>query len=332
MTFCAAPFVHMVQNPNGQFRTCCMYEKPLEGKYANIQEAFDSEENAVIRQRMLSGDRLPECQKCDYDEEHAGKSVVSYRSHFNNTYPKTDGLRSLEISTSNICNFKCITCDEEFSNQFGETNINELPDPKIYEKLESLKLLGGEPFLDKRNKTILQQVPRKDCELHVVTNGSIFPDDYTVGLLNQFKATSISISIDGIGDKAEFVRPGTKWSRVERNYKKWALLRDKPRFSVHPHYVVHSLNAPYFEEFLEWCDLPFHLLSWDFLVSPKHLNISYLPDKIKTYILDRNPTLRDSLEKFIYTNEYNERHFNILGAVSFHAPDSMDEYVEYFYS
>ena len=32
MTFCAAPFVHMVQNPDGQFRTCCMYEKPLGGK------------------------------------------------------------------------------------------------------------------------------------------------------------------------------------------------------------------------------------------------------------------------------------------------------------
>ena len=52
MTFCAAPFVHMVQNPDGQFRTCCMYEKPLSGKYANIKEAFDSQENKIIRQRI----------------------------------------------------------------------------------------------------------------------------------------------------------------------------------------------------------------------------------------------------------------------------------------
>ena len=46
MTFCAAPFVHMVHNPDSQYRTCCMYEKPLKGKYKNIQEAFDSEESA----------------------------------------------------------------------------------------------------------------------------------------------------------------------------------------------------------------------------------------------------------------------------------------------
>ena len=38
MTFCAAPFVHMTQNPDGQYRTCCMYEKPLAGKYKTIKE------------------------------------------------------------------------------------------------------------------------------------------------------------------------------------------------------------------------------------------------------------------------------------------------------
>ena len=56
-----APFVHMVQNPDGQYRTCCMFEKPLEGKYNDIKEAFDSKENQKIRQRMLNGERLPEC-------------------------------------------------------------------------------------------------------------------------------------------------------------------------------------------------------------------------------------------------------------------------------
>ena len=43
-----APFVHMVQNPDGQYRTCCMFEKPLEGKYNDIKEAFDSEDNQKL--------------------------------------------------------------------------------------------------------------------------------------------------------------------------------------------------------------------------------------------------------------------------------------------
>lgn len=332
MTFCAAPFVHMVHNPDGQYRTCCMYEKPMKGKYSNIQEAFDSEENEIIRKRMLSGETLPECKKCDYDEEHGGKVVVSYRGQFNERWPKPDGkIRSLEISTSNICNFKCITCDEHFSNQFGETIKNELPDPKVYEHLEHLKILGGEPFLDKRNYEILEQVPRKQCQIHIVTNGSIYPEERIVKLLNEFKRTMLSVSIDGIGEVAEFVRPGTKWERVERNYRKWEKQNDSPRFEVHPHFVFHALNAPYFEDFLAWFGMPCEKLSWDILVSPKHLNISYLPDHIKDYILDKNPTLRDSLETFMASNKYTVRHFHKLGMVAFNAPDIMDDYIEKFY-
>ena len=86
MTFCAAPFVHMVQNPDGQFRTCCMYQQPLKGKYSNIKEAFDSEENNIIRKRMLSGEKLKECEKCDIDEMHEGKIKKSYRGEFNRLY------------------------------------------------------------------------------------------------------------------------------------------------------------------------------------------------------------------------------------------------------
>ena len=78
MTFCAAPFVHIVHNPDGQYRTCCMYKTPLKGSHKNIKEAFNSEENQIIRKRMLSGERLHECEKCDIDEMHGGKNKVSY--------------------------------------------------------------------------------------------------------------------------------------------------------------------------------------------------------------------------------------------------------------
>lgn len=334
MTYCAAPFVHMVHNPNGQYRTCCMFEKPLTGKYRNIQEAFDSEENTIIRKRMLSGETLPECKKCDYDEEHEGKLVVSYRGQFNERWPEPDGnIRSLEISTSNICNFKCITCREHFSNQFGETNVNELPDPKVYENLDMIKLLGGEPFLDKRNYEIIEQAPREQCELVVVTNGSIYPSERIVKLLNESKKTTINVSIDGIEEIGEFVRPGTKWERIERNFRKWEEQRDYPRFDVHPHFVLHALNAPYFEDFLAWVGMPCGDLSWDILVSPKHLNISYLPDHVKEYILDMNPTLRYPLETFMASNKYTERHFLklVTTLLTSYVPDSMDEYVEKLY-
>ena len=64
MTFCIAPFVHMVQNPDGHFRTCCMYEKPLNGNYENIKEAFESEENTIIRKLAPFVRDVPRCFLC----------------------------------------------------------------------------------------------------------------------------------------------------------------------------------------------------------------------------------------------------------------------------
>ena len=346
MTFCAAPFVHMVQNPDGQFRTCCMYEKPLGGKYANIREAFDSEENNIIRQRMLSGEKLPECIKCDIDETHKGKVKKSYRGEFNRLYGefvKELKFKFLEISVSNKCNFKCIDCGPRFSNQFGPTIENELSSEENFQDIVSLKILGGEPFLDKKNIKLLEMVPRHQIELMVVTNNSIFPNDYTLDLLSEFKLVNLNISIDGIDKIAEYVRFGTKWSRFERNWNKWLdwiHMNRKTRYFC-PHFVLHSLNAPFFDETIKWSKIPIVDWSWDFLHTPKWLNASYLPDHIKEYILKKNKNVREPLKKFLYSNELdkkifkqllnqNDRH-KFVPAESYNVPDVMEDYIDLFY-
>lgn len=332
MTFCAAPFVHIVQNPNGEYRTCCMYEKPFKGKYKDIKEAFDSEENSKIRNRMLSGEKLPECHKCDIDENHRGKAIPSYRHYFDKYahYKEKPVFKTLEISVSNRCNFKCVTCNERFSNQFGPTIDNEIPDEEYFKDIEELKILGGEPFLDKRNIELLKKVP-KNIKLMIVTNCSIFPNEETLNLLSQFKHFNLNISIDGINDVAEFVRYGTKWSKFERNFFKWKEYWKKRKESCYftPHIVVHSYNAPFIQETIDWLDIPLIDMSWDFLNQPEWLNISYLPDKIKEYIIDRNESLKPPLEKYIWSNDHNEHHFNILKRDIFQKdfPKSMDDYV-----
>ena len=333
MTFCAAPFVHMVQNPDGQFRTCCMYEKPLSGKYANIKEAFDSQENKIIRQRMLSGEKLEECAKCDIDEMHEGKSRLSYRDEFNSLYKQyidKPSFRTLEISVSNKCNFKCVDCGPRFSNQFGPTITNDLPDASNYNDLDFLKILGGEPFLDNKNIELMKQVPRKNIKLMLVTNNSIFPQQPVLDLLSEFKHLNINISIDGIREIAEYVRPGTKWSRFERNWSKWMNWKNERREQcfVNPHFVFHSLNSTFFDETLEWSNIILKNWSWDFLVTPEHLNMSYLPNRVKEYILSKNKHLKKPLEKFLNLNSYNKTHFKkLLSQITF-VPDQMEEFVD----
>ena len=339
MTFCIAPFVHMVQNPDGQYRTCCMYDKPLEGNYKDIKEAFDSEENNIIRQRMLSGESLPECNKCDIDEKHDGKIWPSYRNYFNTKYSRdfvdNPTLKTLEISVSNKCNLKCIDCGPRFSDQFGPTITNTLPTPNYFKDVEHIKILGGEPFLDKRNIELLKSLDRQNTHIMIITNNTIFPDENTLSILDEFKQLDINISIDGINDVAEFVREGTKWSRFERNWNKWKKFwfPRRERCRLIPHIVVHSYNAPFIQETIDWLSLPIEDISWDFLDQPDWLNVSYLPVEIKQYILDSNLSLKLPLEKFIYSNEYNENIFSVLREDIFKRdiPKSMDNYINMFY-
>ena len=336
MTFCIAPFVHMVQNPDGHFRTCCMYEKPLKRKYKNIREAFESEENNIIRKRMLSGEKLSECNKCDIDEMHSGKNEISYRQTFNKKYDKSyiesPVFKNLEFSVSNKCNFKCIDCGPRFSNQFGPTINNDLPIREDVMHLDFLKILGGEPFLDKKNIDLLKMMPRKNMKLMLVTNNSIFPSDELLNLMDEFKYLNINLSIDGIEDIAEYVRYGTKWTRFERNFKRWVDWGNEREYChIVPHFVLHSLNAPFFEESVEWSNIDFSWWSWDFLVSPSWLNMSYLPDHVKSHILNKNNILNKPLKDFLKLNKYNKKHFHQLLSTIDDVPDKMETYIDLFY-
>jgi hypothetical protein len=344
MTFCAAPFVHMVQNPDGQYRTCCMYEKPLEGKYNDIKEAFDGKENQKIRQRMLSGEQLPECKKCDIDEMHDGKCWTSYRQEFNTKYEKKyiddPILKTLEISVSNKCNFKCIDCGPRFSNQFGKTIINNLPNYDNFNELDHLKILGGELFLDKRNFELFRKIPRENINLFIITNNSIFPNDEILNLLLDFKHIDINISIDGIQEIAEFVRFGTKWSKFEKNWNKWFNWQSKigkHQVFIEPHFVMHTLNAPFYQDTLDWSNVEIEKWSWDFLNEPAWLNIKYLPEHIKEYILRKNEKFDEafngSLTRFLSSNSYSEKHFLEIKQyiLNNNIPKQMDEYMDLFF-
>ena len=53
------------------------------------------------------------------------------------------------------------------------------------------------------------------------TNGSIFPDDNLMQLLDECKSVHFLLSIDDIGDRFSMLRYPNKWSVVEENIKKF---------------------------------------------------------------------------------------------------------------
>ena len=330
--FCMAPWSHIQQNSYGEINPCCMFygkDKVYTKEYNSLQDAFDGSENAKLRQRMLNGEYIDSCKKC-YRDEELGKS--SYRQRFNERYKIENGpaIRELELALSNKCNFKCVDCNTRFSSSWYDDDIllgrtyytdigrnykSNFDINKVdLSSLRELKILGGEPFLEKSYIDIFRNINKKNVTLFFVTNNSVFPSNEWIEHFSEFKEIRFVISLDGVYEVAEFVRFGKKFSKFETNYRKWIELSDTTlkNLKVIPHFVFHTFNCLNLNKTLEWIK-KFHeneaVLSYDFLESPSEISAKYLSQDIKDYIIDCNDNfLKDKIIKFLNTGENNLSH------------------------
>ena len=76
-----------------------------------------------IRQKMLAGEKLPECSKCWREEEHRGysyRTLMEQRLKISDVNPNAPfDLKYLEIFFSNLCNLSCRMCDITQSSQWA---------------------------------------------------------------------------------------------------------------------------------------------------------------------------------------------------------------------
>ena len=329
--FCMAPFVHIQRNSYGEFNPCCMFSTRIYSEYDSIQDAFNGKENRILRQKMLNDEKIPGCDKC-YRDESLGKS--SYRQRFNSRYDEQyindPTIKELELALGNKCNYKCVDCNTKYSTSWYDDDIllnrtyntfkgREVIN-KIYDSdfeimdLNEIKILGGEPFLEKRYIDLFKKINAENINLFFVTNNSIFPNEEWLTQLKRFKSINFNISIDGVYDVAEFVRYGTKFSKYEKNYKKWLDLNFS-NMSVIPHFVFHSLNVLNFDQTIEWLakiydhkiEKILNYISYDFLSMPEMLNCSFLTDNCKHNILSNVSYFKNELSNFFDTNEYNSK-------------------------
>ena len=334
--FCMAPWSHIQQNSYGEINPCCMFygkDKVYTQKYDSLQEAFDGSENARLRQRMLNGEYIDSCKKC-YRDEDLGKS--SYRQRFNERYKIEDepAIRELELALSNKCNFKCVDCNTRFSSSWydddillgrtyytdiGRTYKSNFDIDKVdLSQLRELKILGGEPFLEKKYLEVFKSIEKQNVTLFFVTNNSVFPSDEWIEQFSHFKEIRFVISLDGVYEVAEFVRYGKRFDKFERNFAKWIELSKTKltNMKVIPHYVFHFYNSLNLNETLEWLKKYFdsdRVLSYDFLESPTEISVKILPNDIKEYIIKENKNfLQDQIKKFLYLSDYDKFYVNKL--------------------
>lgn len=255
--FCMFPWVHLNVTPKGDIYPCCSnnYTEPFgNAKNTTLKEAFNNEHMKQLRLNMLSETPSKICEFC-YKHEQAGPfsfrnySKEQFASRFDQVVPTTqaDGtvedfrMHYFDVRFSNICNFKCRTCGSEFSSQWGaEMNkhydkthpiVIHADDHKgnllneVLSQIEYIDLAyfaGGEPLITDEHYTILEEmirVGRTDITLRYNTNASNikYKNHDILDLWKHFKKVELSCSVDHYGERAEVLRKGTDWGKVESN-------------------------------------------------------------------------------------------------------------------
>jgi hypothetical protein len=224
------------------------------------------------RKLMLEGVRPSECDYCWRAEDAGNISDRTYKSADNWAYEHINKLPQMswdadvdpsyvEISFSNVCNFKCSYCSPNISSQWMEeverygayptsnkfnnlewlkqTNCIPIPNnqenpyvdafwawwPTMYKELKQFRITGGEPLLSKNTFKVLDYIienPNTNLVFSVNTNMNV-PDDLYNKFIEKLKIIQSKGNIQRlhIFTSAEAYGKQAEYIRHGMNYDIW---------------------------------------------------------------------------------------------------------------
>ena len=342
-----------------------------------IEEIWNSDNMKKLRKQLINGERPKICDTCWKKEDITGVSGRFYHNRdFPDVIKKIpditleDGtctemdLKYWDFRFSNLCNFKCRSCGPRYSSAWvpdakklrytdqekvwnieaveDKTNIDFLEDQ--IDNVQRIYFAGGEPLLMPEHWQILDKLVEKkrfDVKLSYNTNAStlVYDKKNVIDYWKQWELGKLEVwpSIDEIGERAELIRSGTVWSKVESNLVELAkhdniILRPGMTIGAWnvrrlPQIITHLTDLgvirrhPIIHRYVNYNNFFFNLLDF-----PKHYHVSILPDDYRhNTILELNNFITDYNKKYntdissIFTQIMHElkQPFNIEEAKKF---------------
>jgi sulfatase maturation enzyme AslB (radical SAM superfamily) len=257
-TFCSALWTGIYQAPNGDVSPCCVWNKPLGNvNGSSINEIYKSDRILTLKQKMLRGETLTECNYCNKLEQDTGDE--STRDFFNRHFfdfidfeSTNDKFVYWDLRISNLCNFKCRMCSHGLSSEWyddwqkikgtTENKVIKIDDKSSfwdeliphYDFVQSIYFAGGEPFLNEHHYRILQDLIDRelyDTKIIVNTNASIthWKKKKILDYYKKFNCIVFGFSIDGSNEVGEYIRKGLdykKWKKTIKEYVNYIVKRN----------------------------------------------------------------------------------------------------------
>ena len=291
-----------------------------------LEEIFNSDVMKQLRIDFVNGVRRPDfCTAC-YQREDNG--FVSGRHGSNLDYldvedeivakMEEDGylepiIKSWDIRFSNLCNLKCRSCgsvysttwaqeDEKFDGYSEYKSLKSIPDGAAdplenqYDNVDKIYFAGGEPLIMPEHFHSLQKIidTGRAGKVKLLYNTNMTKLNYNkhnlIELWKHFKIVVIGASIDAMGERAEYIRNGVKWSVIENNFKELSeAVKVYKNINIHISPTVRIMNVhslpdlhKYFVEkgYVENTTA----IVLNMLLHPAHYEIRNLPENLKTEV------------------------------------------------
>jgi len=297
--------------PDGEYAVCCYHRPPHEHRTNINRDSFDVWQNSKylksVQDSFAQDQRHPGCHMCWHHEE---QGIPSQRQRTAKEYQilgvdtAHPQLTNIELDVGNLCNLKCLMCDEYNSSAILAENrrlgINVLNQRDIawhdsaFKNLKAIldqkpaviNIRGGEPLYNKKLLELVQSIPDDDARamcLHITTNATVWDDTWQQAL-QRFRLIRFMFSIDAVGNIYEYIRYPASWSQVSANID--AMIQP-PNVKPMIHTVVSNLNIGHLGDLIEWASSKNIFLELDALIDPQHLQIQNLPAEFKTQVLQR---------------------------------------------
>lgn len=279
-------------------------------------EAFrNSEMLDGIKRDFLAGEWPVGCERCRIEEAAGIPSRRQmdhdrWQHHYDRYDLDSNQLLTMGLALGNVCNLKCIICQPGSSSlwrkeyqdlyqidmptidRFQKNFISSITD--LAPNLVHLDIHGGEPFLAaiKEHQALLdhyiQTQQAQDITIHYTTNATIWPDDSWFDRWQNFAKIDMQLSIDGVGDRFEYLRYPGKWSSITQNVDRYLQMQQRnPWLQLSVAHSVSAFNIYYIDQFRRWCDQVGLPKPWTGKIhTPRYLRPTVWPVEIRQRIVD----------------------------------------------
>lgn len=310
--FCHLPFFSV--DTNGvNARPCCVIKLDTP---VSLDGYTDSTEIKNIKKLLLNKQAPHQCNSCVVNESTSG---FSFRTLANQFHPHlTDealqmndsqyDLRFVNLVGSNVCNLKCLPCENgsfirrkelydlglvkyfPISEQNSWIGFEKIP-------MEKLTITAGEPFYNKGVMALVNRLvdngQSNQIEIDINTNLTHITRDTLELLANNFKSVIIKGSIDGIGAVNDYLRYPSSWKDIDSAVK---LIQSFPEISFVVTTALSNLSLIKYYEVVNWAlDNNIADLFISQVTTPAELNCNLLPNSLKEKLLSTYQALRKSV-------------------------------------